>query len=74
MSAVLTFSTRSGFSLFVHKAMLPRTLTSIDAMPCTASASHVHAPGPLQGPTYPPLGHTPSTLVNTNSDGDAHNA
>ena len=74
MSAVLTFSTRSGFSLFIRKAMLPRTLTSIDATPCTALASHAHAPGLLQGPTYPLLGHTPSTLVNTNSDGDAHDA
>ena len=54
--------------------MLPRTLISIDAMPCTASASHAHTLGPLQGPTYLPLGHTRSTLVNTNSDGDAHNA
>ena len=54
--------------------MLPRTLTSIDATPCTASASHVHAPGPLQGPTYLPLGHTLSILVNTNNVGDAHNA
>ena len=43
-------------------------------MPCTALASHVHAPGPLQGPSYPLLGRTPSTLVNTNSDGDAHDA
>ena len=68
MSAVLMFSTRSGFSLFVRKAMLPRTLISIDATPCTASASHAHAPGPLQGPKYLPLGCTPSILVNTNSD------
>ena len=66
------FSTRSGFSLFFYKAMLPRTLISIDATPCIASASHAHALGPLQGPTYPLLGHTPSTLVNTNSDRDAH--
>ena len=74
MLAVLMFSTRSGFSLSVYKAMLPRKLTLIYATLCTASASHAYAPGPLQGPTYPPLGHTPSTLVNTNSDGDAHNA
>ena len=73
-SAVLMFSTRSGFSLFVCKAMLPRTLISIDAMLCTASASHVHAPGPPQGPTYLPLGCTPSTLVNTNNVGDTHDA
>ena len=74
MSAVLMFSTRSGFSLFVHKAMLPRTLISIDATPCTVSASHAYAPGPPQGPTYLPLGRTPSTLVNTRSAGDAHDA
>ena len=61
-------------SLFVHKAMLPRTLISIDATPCTASESHAHASGLLQEPTYPLLGRTPSTLVDTNSDGDAHNA
>ena len=42
-------------------------------MPCTALASHVHAPGPPQGPTYLPLGHTPSILVGNKSDGDAHN-
>ena len=73
-SVVLTFSTRSGFSLFVHKAMLPRTLISIDATLCTASASHVHVPGPLQGPIYLPLGCTLSILVNTNNIGDAHDA
>ena len=74
MSAVLMFSTRSGFSLFVRKAMLSRTLISIDATLCSASASHAHTPGPLQGPTYLPLGHSPSILVNTNNIGDAHNA
>ena len=74
MSAVLMFSTRSGFSLFGRKAILPRTLISIDAIPCTASASHVHAPGPPQGPIYLPLGHTTSTLINTRSSRDAHNA
>ena len=73
-SAVLMFSTRYGLSIFVHKAMLLRTLISIDTMPCTASVSHAHAPGPLEGPKYPLLGHTPSTLVNTNSDGGAHDA
>ena len=54
--------------------MFPRILTLIDATLCTASASHAHAPGALQGPTYPPLGNTLSTLVNTNNDGDAHDA
>ena len=49
--------------------MLPKTLILIDTMPCTASASHVHAPGLPQGPTYLPLGRTPSTLVNTRSAG-----
>ena len=73
-SVVLMFSTRSGFSLFVCKAILPRTLTSIHAMPYTASASHVHAPGQLQGPTYLPLGLTLSIFINTNNFGDAHNA
>ena len=68
------FSTRSGFSLFVRKAMLPRTLISIDAMSGTASVSHVHVLGPLQGPTYLPLGHTLSILVNTKNIGDAHDA
>ena len=62
------------FSLFVHKAMLPRTLSLIDAILCTASASHAHALGPPLGPTYLLLGHTPSILVNTNNVGDAHNA
>ena len=54
--------------------MLPRTLISVDAMPCTVSASHGHAPGPPQEPTYLPLGYTLSILVNTNNVGDAHNA
>ena len=58
------------FSLSVHKAMLPRTLSSIDATLCTASASHAHALGPPLGPAYLPLGHTPSILVNTNNVGD----
>ena len=62
------------FSLSVHKAMLPRTLSSIDAMLCTASASHVHALGPPLGPTCLPLGCTPSILASTNNVGDAHNA
>ena len=43
-------------------------------MPCTASTSHVHATGPPQGPTYLPPGHTPSILVDTKRDGDAHDA
>ena len=54
--------------------MLPKTLISIDAMPCTASASHANATGPPQGPIYLPLGHTPSTSVNTKSDRDTHDA
>ena len=74
MSAVLMFPTRFGFSLFAHKVMLPRALISADATPCTASASHAHALGPPQGPTYLPLGRTPSTLVDTNNVGDAYNA
>ena len=74
MSAVLTFSTRSGFSLLVHKAMLPRTLSSIDATLCTASASHAHALDPPLGPLYLPMGRTPSILVNTNNVGNAHDA
>ena len=65
------YSTRSGFSLFICKEMLPKTLTTTGAMPCTVSASHVHALGLPQGPTYLPLGHTPSILVDTNNDGDA---
>ena len=74
MSAVLMFSTRSGFLLSVCKAMLPRMLTSIDSTPFTASASYANALGLLQGPTYTLLAHTPSTLVNTKSDRDAHDA
>ena len=66
------FSIRSRFSLFVHKALLPGTLISADGMPCTASASHAHASGLPQGPTYLPPGHTPSILVDTKSDGDAY--
>ena len=54
--------------------MLPRTLITTDATLFTASTSYVHAPGPPQGLTYLPLDHTPSTLVNTRSDGDAQNA
>ena len=54
--------------------MLPRTLILADAMPCTASESHVHAQGPPQGPKYLPLGHTLSILVSINNVGDAHNA
>ena len=73
-SAVPAFSTRSRFFLFVHKAMLPRTLISIDATPCTALASPDHALHPPQGPTYLPPGHTPSILVNIRSTGDTHDA
>ena len=54
--------------------MLPRTLSLIDAALCTASASHVHALGLSRGPTYLPLGRTPSILVNTNNVGDAYDA
>ena len=73
-SVVLVYSTRSGFSLLVRKAMFPRTLTATDATPCTASASHAYALGPPHGLTYLPVGHTPSILIDTNNDGDAHNA
>ena len=73
-SVVLTFSTRSGFSLFFHRAMLPRTLSPIDATLFTASPSHVHALGLPLGPTYLPMGRTPSILVNSNNVGDAHDA
>ena len=41
---------------------------------CTMSASHAHALGPPQGPTYLSLGHTPYILVDNNNDGDAHDA
>ena len=68
------YSTRSGFSLLVHKAMLLRTVTTTDAIPCTALASHLHILGLPQGPIYLPLGFTPSILVDTNNDGDAHDA
>ena len=54
--------------------MLPRIVSSADATLCTASASHAHTLGPPQGPTYLPLGHTLSTLVNTKNDGDTHDA
>ena len=43
-------------------------------MLCTISESHAHALGPPQGPTYLPLGPTPSILVNTKNSGDTHNA
>ena len=46
-------------------AMLPRILTLIDAVFFTASASYVHALALPQGPTYPPLGYTPSISANT---------
>ena len=54
--------------------MLPRTLTTTDPTPYTASASNAHALGLPQGPIYIPLGHTPSILVNTNNISDAHDA
>ena len=54
--------------------MLPRILISTDATPCTVSASHAHAAGLPQGPTYFPQGHTPSILVDIKSDGAAHDA
>ena len=54
--------------------MLPRTLSSIDAMLYTASASHAHTLGLPLGPTYLPMGRNPSILVNTNNVGDAHDA
>ena len=41
-SGVPIYSTRSGF-LLVHMAMLPRTLTTTDAMTCTVLAPHTHA-------------------------------
>ena len=43
-------------------------------MPCTESASHAHALGLPKGPMYVPLGHTPSTLADTNNNRDAHDA
>ena len=58
----------------VHKAIFPRTLILADAMLCTASASHAHAPGPPQGPTYLPQGHTLSILAGTNNSGVTHDA
>ena len=54
--------------------MLPTTLSSVDAMLCIASASHVHALSPLLGPTYPLLGHTPSIAVSINNVGVTHDA
>ena len=54
--------------------MLPGVLISTDSMPYTASTSHANAPGLPQGPTHLPLGHTPSILVDTKNDGDAHHA
>ena len=74
MSVVLMLSTSTGFSLMVRKAILPRTLILADVMLCTASASHVHAPGLPQRPTYLPLGHTLSILAGTNNGGNTHNA
>ena len=62
------------FSFSVCKAILPRTLSSIDATLCTASAFHAHALGPSLGPTCLPLGHTPSILASTSNVGDAHDA
>ena len=41
---------------------------------CTALASHVHAPGPPQGPTYLHLGPYLSILASTNNSGVAHDA
>ena len=73
MFATPMYSTRSGF-LLLHIEILPRTLTTTDATPCTASASYVHALSLPQGPIYPPLGRTFSTLTNTKGAGDAHNA
>ena len=62
------------FSHYPCKVMLPKTLISTEAMPCTASASHVYALGLPQGPIYLPVGYTLSILVNTNNNGDAHDA
>ena len=55
-------------------AMLPRKLTTADATLFTVSASHVHALVLSQVPSYPPLGYTPSILINTINDGDANDA
>ena len=60
-------------SLSIRQCCL-RTLSSIDATLCTASAFHAHALGPPLGPTCLPLGRTPSILASTNNVGDAHNA
>ena len=54
--------------------MLPRTLTAANAMLYTAPASYAHALSLPWGPTCPPLGCTPSILVNTSNNGDAHDA
>ena len=67
------YSTRPGF-LLVYMAMLPKTLTTTDSMPCTALVSHVHALNLPWGPICPLLGCTLSILTNTNSSGDAHDA
>ena len=50
------------------------TLILADAMPCTASASHVHALDSPQGPTYLLLGCTASILAGTNNSKNAHDA
>ena len=73
MSATLMYSTRSRL-LFVHLVMLPRTFTSTDATLCIALASYVHALGLPLGPTYTPLGSTPSITANTSNARDAHDA
>ena len=74
ISVVLMLSTSPGFYLVVHKAMLPRTHILANAILCTELASHANAPGPPQGSTYLPLGHTLSILASTNNGGNAHNA
>ena len=70
---MLMYSTRSGF-LTVHIAMLPRTFTITNTIPCNVSTSHEQSVTLHWGPTCSPLGHTPSISANTKNIGDAHNA
>ena len=62
------------FPLTIHMAMLIRTLTAANTMPCAVTVSNEHALSLHHGPICPHLVWSPSILINTSNSRDAHDA
>ena len=73
LSTTVIYSTRSEF-LHAHMVILLKSFTIIDAMHSTVSAPYTHALTLHLGPTYPPLGHSPSISANVNNARESQNA